>query len=68
MSFGALRKAQKALARTSTVEDSDDEDGSEVSESGAESDDPVPRLGKGKEKEGDTRTKKEVPKRKNKHA
>ena len=68
MSFGPLRKAQKALAKTQTVKDSVDEDGSEVSQSEAESDDPVPRLDKGKEKEGDTRTKKEVPKRKNKHA
>ncbi|KAI0778257.1 hypothetical protein BD413DRAFT_507953 [Trametes elegans] len=68
--FGALRKAQKALAKTQSSDESGDED--EDSNSGSEPDD-VPSFArashpdKGKERE-ELREKKQVPKRKNKHA
>ncbi|TBU63874.1 hypothetical protein BD310DRAFT_841291 [Dichomitus squalens] len=68
LSFGALRKAQKALAKVSAVADSEEEERSAVSETEAESDGPVVRFDKGKEKEENIRPKKVVPKRKHKHA
>ncbi|PIL31894.1 hypothetical protein GSI_06598 [Ganoderma sinense ZZ0214-1] len=65
LSFGALRKAQKALIQVSTISASEEEGPSDMSEPEEGS---QPRLDKSKEKEVPSRQKKEVPKRKNKHA
>ncbi|KAI1797947.1 hypothetical protein LXA43DRAFT_982743 [Ganoderma leucocontextum] len=68
LSFGVLRKAQKALALASAVSDSEGEGPSDISETEEEPYTEVQRLDKGKEKERPSRQKKEVLKRKNKHA
>ncbi|KAI0361536.1 DUF947-domain-containing protein [Trametes cingulata] len=63
--FGALRKAQKALAKTQAHNESGEEESYDESEPDEE---PVPsQLDKGQERE-EPREKKEVPKRKHKHA
>ncbi|KAI0651924.1 hypothetical protein C8Q79DRAFT_922543 [Trametes meyenii] len=63
--FGALRKAQKALAKARAYGDSGSEDSED--ESGPNQEPTFARLDKGKDRE-EPREKKEVPKRKNKHA
>ena len=73
LSFGALRKAQKAMANMRAEDDSEDDSDEEEdfsAESGPEEDDipPIPRSEKGKEREDPAREKKTVPKRHNKHA
>ena len=69
LSFGALRKAHKtlSLARAETdSEEDDDSDGSEPDEETFSA--PTSWLDKGKAKEDPKRQKKDIPKRKNKHA
>lgn len=65
--FGALRKAHKALSKAQMEESSEEEtDDESRSDEGSAYSGPS-RLDKGKERE-EPREKKEVPKRKNKHA
>ncbi|KAI0756921.1 hypothetical protein C8Q80DRAFT_65573 [Daedaleopsis nitida] len=68
LSFGALRKAQKALAKAHAVNDSDYEDASEGSEPEGQPTSRPGRADKGTEREESSREKREVPKRKHKHA
>ena len=68
MSFGALRKAQKALAKVHADSESDEDEQSSYMSEPEEVAKPIPRADKGKDKEEDRRDRKEVPKRKHKHA
>ena len=69
LSFGVLRKAQKALSKAQAATDSED-DGDYADEVGPDEEEsvaPTPRIDKSKEKE-ESKQKKEIPRRKNKHA
>ena len=70
LSFGTLRKAQKALSRAHATSGSEDEDSLSDLDSAPEEDTPAPRpaLDKGKQREELKPTKKDIPKRKHKHA
>ncbi|RPD82484.1 DUF947-domain-containing protein [Lentinus tigrinus ALCF2SS1-7] len=68
LSFGALRKAKNALAKAQVMSGSEDEDASDESEPEEQPAASIYRSEKGKEREVPVRDKKEIPKRKHKHA
>ncbi|KAI0801191.1 hypothetical protein C8Q74DRAFT_1240714 [Fomes fomentarius] len=68
LSFGVLRKAQKALAKAEPEGESEVEDTSDSSAIAEESSAPMLKSDKGNEREDHGREKKQVPKRSNKHA